>query len=346
MTKRNDPVLDRYIDRLTATFRAAGSKHEAHRRSQAILQDMAADPGVLPAVFRKHIETPGSLNTKHYPVVAINVTLNPHYSLELNSWITLPDGQTNLSTKAIHHHGELLLTTVTAFGPGYEHWTFQRPELIDGTRELYRLKLRERAAHPLHHVAFVDSHVPHLPMYPPSLSITLALWSGLRPTTWKDRVKRIGLLKRNEKLLKAAARRLGLARSLDLKIVEYFDFYPTEDGFKGMRQRVEFGRGPNEDYLYSLFHILQETGSDGLAPAVQRHLDSAPHLENPQIVAKLLRDLRDGRPIRGRLSPGHYGVPHANFTAQDIERALEASAVGRHPAATADRPIAPHLTNS
>jgi hypothetical protein len=321
----SNAVLDRYVRRLCATFKASGDKHEAHRRSRDVLAEMSADPAVLPAVFESFLGTPGVLNRRHYPVVGMNIALNPHFSLDANCWITLPGGETNVSTKAIHHHGELLLTTVTAFGPGYEHWTFQRPELIDPGRELYALRLIERAAHPLHHVAFVDSYIAHLPMYPPSLSITLALWSGRRPTTWKDYVKRVPLLKKNEAGLKRLAKRVGLVGALDLKMVEYFDFYPVDGGFKGMRERQEFGRGPNEDYLFSLFHVLQRTGNEGLATAVQRQLDSGAPPDNVSRVRALIEDLRAGRAIEGRLSEGHYGVPHANFSAEAIERSLAAS---------------------
>jgi hypothetical protein len=328
----SDAVLDRYTDRLTAIFKRSSSKHEAHEKSRAILHEMSGDPAVLPAVFRGHIETPGTFNTRHYPVVSMNIALNPYYSLVANCWITLPGGETNISTKAIHHHGDLLLTTVTAFGPGYEHWTFHKPQLVDASRELYSLRLIERAAHPLHHVAFVDSDIPHLPMYPPSLSITLALWSSKKATTWKDRLKRVPWLKRNEAALRRVARRLGMVRALDIKIVEYFDFYPTDDGFKGMKEREEFGRGPNEDYLYSLFHILQRTGNEGLGAAVERQLAAGTPMDNPALVRSLLDELRAGRPIAGRLSPGHYGVPFANFTADAIERALEAARA---------RPVAP-----
>jgi hypothetical protein len=37
-----------------------------------------------------------------------------------------------------------------------------------------------------------------------------------------------------------------------------------------------------------------------------------------------MNDLEADRPIAGRLSPGHYGVPFANFRAAAIEQALEA----------------------
>jgi hypothetical protein len=313
---------------LTRIFRAAPDKHEAHRRCRDVLQEMSGDRAFLTAVLAKHLQTPGALSTKHYPVVGINIELNPYYSLEANCWIPLPDRATDVTTKAIHHHGSMLLTTATAFGPGYEHWTFQRPELADPARQLYRLPLIGRSQHALHHVAFVDSYIAHVPMYPPALTITLALWSNQRPTTWKDRLKRFPLLKRHERILRRLAAAAGLKKALDLKVVENFDFHPADGGFRTMRERVEFPRGPNEDYLHSLFHILQETGNEGLAPLVERQVAANPAPENPRLVEELLGKLRSGRPIEARLPPGHFGVPFANFTAREIERALAQQPAG------------------
>jgi len=241
-----------------------------------------------------------------------------------NCWIPLPERQSDISTKAIHHHGNMLLSTVTAFGPGYEHWTFTRPEVLDVEAELYVMKLIERAPHPRHHVAFVDSYIAHLPFYPPDTSVTYALWSNKFPTTWKDQVKRLPVMQKNAETLRTLAVKAGLARQFDLKVVEYFDFYPTPEGFRGIRDRREFGRGPNEDYLHSLFHFMQVTGNDGLAPVVEELLNGDRPPENAQLVQRLLQDLRSGRAIEARLSPQHYGVARANFTRAEAERALAA----------------------
>jgi hypothetical protein len=279
--------------------------------------------------LERHLRAPGALNQKHYPVVGFNAELNPHFGLAVNCWIPLPDRRADVSTKAIHHHGDMLLSTVNAFGPGYEHWTFTRPEAVDEGSERYEMRLVERTPHPLHHVAFVDSYVPHLPFYPSETSVTYALWSSRFPVTWKDRVKRVPVLQKNSAALRALAVRAGLARKLELKVVEYFDFYPTEGGFCGIRERTEFERGPNEDYLQSLFHVCQATGNERLAAVALEVVESgAEKIENPRLVRKLAEDLRAGRRVEGRLSPTHYGVPRANFTREETERALAAQRRG------------------
>ena len=265
-------ALARHVEGLRQLFRYSRNKHEAHFRSQDNLKEMASDPSVLAAVFEKYLARPGVLNSRHYPVIGIEIELNAHYGLVANCWIPLPDRRTDVSTKAIHHHGEMLLTTVTAFGPGYEHWTFSRPSLADPERELFTLSVLEREPHPLGHAAFVDAYVPHLPLYPGALSITLALWSHRSHTSWKDRVKRLPFLKGREKALRELGVRLGLARALDLKVVRYFDFCPSAGGFRGLRERTEFAHGPNEDFLSSLFHVLQQTGQPQLAARIESRL--------------------------------------------------------------------------
>jgi hypothetical protein len=314
----------KYVGALGEVFRGAPDKHEANYRSRPVLEEMSGDKAFFAEVLERHLRQPGSLDAGHYPVVGLDIELNPYYGLVANCWIPLPDRRADVSTKSIHHHGNMLLSTVTAFGPGYEHWTFTRPEVVDEAAEVFEMRLIAREPHPAHHVAFVDSYVAHLPFYPRETSVTYALWSNKFPVTWKDHVKRVPVLQKNSEALRRLAVRAGLARRLDLKVVEYFDFYPTPEGFRGIRERREFERGPNEDYLYSLFHVVQVTGNERLAPAVEARLEAGEGVKNPQLVRRLLEDLRRGRPIEGRLSPAHYNVAGANFTRAEAERALAA----------------------
>jgi hypothetical protein len=61
-----------------------------------------------------------------------------------------------------------------------------------------------------------------------------------------------------------------------------------------------------------------------LVTVVEERLASGEEIENPQLVRRLCEDLRAGREIEGRLSLTHYGVPRANFTRAETERALAA----------------------
>ena len=332
-----------YLRRIDQVFRGRRDKRGAHTDCAEILREMADDPGFLTALLRKNLETPGALNRKNYPVVALDIALNAYYGMVANCWIPLPSRETHISTKSVHHHGEMILSTVTAFGPGYEHWMFTLPESIDASQDLYATQLLERAAHPRGHVAVVDSYIAHVPMFPPALSITYALWSGRKPTTWVDHAKRVPLVQKNSAFFRSLAVKAGMVKALDIKQVVYFDYYPVDGGFKGMKDRQEFGLGPNADHLKSLFHVIQTTGNQALAPLIRERLAAETKLQNRVLIEQLVDDLERGRPIEGQLSEGHTGVPYANFTAAEMERALAAvdngsqvstshtdQAVGRH----------------
>lgn len=315
---------EKYLKELRSIFSSAPNKHEANYRSDQLLKEMSGDAAFFTEALQNHLKKKGSLNTLHYPVVGLDIELNEDFGLVANCWIPLPDRSADVSTKAIHHHGDMLLTTVTAFGPGYEHWTFDTPAVVDVDKEIYELKVLDQSAHPLHHVAFVDAYTAHLPLYPPDLTVTYALWSSRFPTTWKDKLKRVPMLQKNSKRLRDVAVKFGLASQLELKVVEYFDFYPTCDGFRGIREREEFARSTNEDYLASLFYVIQGTGNEQLGGVIRTKLDSSEDIADRGLVEKYLNDLDSGRPIEGRLSPGHYDVPKANFTKDDIKQAITA----------------------
>jgi hypothetical protein len=297
-------------------------KRAAHSQAAPILQAIVDDPATLTWALRSRVNSSrDSLCAGHYPVLDLPIDSNPWFGLVMNCWLALPDCATNVTTKAIHHHGTMLLTTVTAFGPGYEHWTFTTPERVDDESELFTMRVINTEAHTLQHTAFVDSYIAHVPMFVPSLSITLALWSNSQPTTWLDHVKRIPVLERNTAKLRGVATRAGLAKQLALKNVSYFDFYPSDGAFTGMKNRREFPLGPNDDFLYSLFHIVQQTNNHSLANFLVES-GSRQRLPNRDTFNTLIARLQRDDIIDARLSTSHYGVENANFTVEDIRRAL------------------------
>jgi hypothetical protein len=317
-------AYDQKVSQLSRLFRGTRDKYAAHREAQPILQSMAADKEFLVAALRKYISMPGVWNRGHYPVLGGGFELNPYFALDINIWIPLADKNSDLSTKAIHHHGPMILSTATIFGPGYDHWTFHPPKPLDPERELFRLEFLERAQHAKGQIAFVDANIAHVPFFPPGLSITAALWSNSSPTTWRDHAKRMPLLKGHAATLRKIGKTIGLTKSLDLKMEDYLDYYPTADGFKGMRQRKELELGPNENFVGNLFYVLQQTGSESLAPVIRKALDSGEKLTSRATIQQLLGDLESGRPISPRYSAGHSDVPHANFASAAIEQAFRA----------------------
>jgi len=312
------------VHELLAVFRSATSKHDAHRAAAPIMEQLTRQPAFLTAVIEKYLGTRGSLDRKNYPVVGMEISENPWFGLVANCWIPLPGRETHISTKCIHHHGNMLLTTATLFGPGYEHWMFTKPRPVDPARGVYEMELLEAAPHPQHHVSFVDAWIAHTPFYPKELSITLALWSNRFDTTWRDHVKRLPGVRTNAAALREVGVKMGLKKALDLKVVDSYDFFPTPEGFQVMRERKEFELGPMEDHVHSVFHVVQRTGNEHLGRVIRAQLERGAVSVGRPVVERLLSDLERGRPIEGRLSSMHYGIPYANFTRDDVFGALTA----------------------
>ena len=175
--------------------------------------------------------------------------------------------------------------------------------------------------------AFVDADQPHAVVYPKTLTVTFALWSSKKAVTWRDHVKRLPGVRGREKSLRDLALKLGLRKTLDLKTCEYYDYYPADGAFKGMRQRVQFQRGPNEDYLQSFFNVLQETGNERLIPLIFESVDGK-KLDNPEVLRRLAADLRAGKRVPNKYSDGiHTNVPHMNFRAADVVKNLPRATV-------------------
>ncbi len=316
-------VIPKFTKDLKRVFIDAKDKHEANYRSKEILVEMSHDKNFLSEVFRQHIRKQDSLNTKHFFTVGIDIELNEHFGLVANCWLPLADKADDISTTAIHHHGELLMTTVTAFGDGYEHFLFSEPKLLDESLEKFSMDLTERAFHPIHHTLFVDAYIPHLPLFAPDTSITYALWSDRKPTNWKDKVKRLPIVQDNKDRLRDFAVKVGLARQLEIKTGNYFDYYPAKDGFCGISERKQPERGPNEDYLYSLFHLIQKTGNESLVIEFDAKLNSNDKIDNRETVKKLTEDLRKGIEIDARISPSLINNNHLNFTREEILHSLD-----------------------
>jgi len=311
------------LDTLKQSFKRAHSKHEAQQLCQPILEQLSRQPQFLTEVFKRSIEMTGFLNRPNFPVIGLIVEENPDFSLVVHCWTPRQDGSTAISTRPIHHHGNLLLSTVTLFGPGYQHWIFKPTQLLDAENALYSTELSKVEEHPLHHFGFVDAWAPHAPFYPGSATVTVALWCNQLPTNWKDYLKRVPALKKREKFLRSVVNRIGMNKAMEIKEMEYFDFCPTEVGFKGLKERVEHSLGDNEDFLVSFFHILQRTGNEHLASSIRGQLDSG-SVKNEALVQQLLGQMEKGSEIEGKLSPCHYQMTSANFGEKEIREALHA----------------------
>ena len=109
-----------YIAELRSIF-SRPDLYEAHEECVPVMDAMARDPAFFFGVIRKCLSDPEYLNRiRHYPTLAFPIEENEDFTFVANVFLPLPDGNRDLSFQSIHHHGQLLLTTISASGAGYE----------------------------------------------------------------------------------------------------------------------------------------------------------------------------------------------------------------------------------
>jgi hypothetical protein len=232
----------------------------AHELSRAVLESLSRDDESVRHVFRACVATPGFLaSARINPVIALPVFETARYTLVANCWFPHPTRGTEVSHQSIHHHGNLLLSTVAAHGPGYESFLFERDYEIGDTRRVKDLRLKARWRNARGQYEFVDSYVPHLVFYPPEISVTFALWSRERPRRFQavsTIVKKLGLGAAAAK----AVRALGVARALDVNQQRDLDFAVEEGAFVALQSRASYAPGSNASFLCALRAVGESIG--------------------------------------------------------------------------------------
>lgn len=251
---KKESQLAIYKARLDAVFSVENFR-DSHIAARSILGDMAASDETLFSIISQNINDPEFMQSKRInPVLALPIFETSAYTLVANCWIPRPDGDTSISHQSIHHHGNLLLTSVAAFGPGYESFLFKKGYSVGETVDLC---LEEAFQHTRGNIEFVDTQTPHLVFYPSALSITYALWS-------KEAPRKIAELDPKLKLLKPALRKisltLGLGAILGLNQEENLDFYVEAGSFRCLKRRIKYSAGSRENFLGALRYLLEHTG--------------------------------------------------------------------------------------
>jgi hypothetical protein len=313
-------ALSTYIDRLKAAF-AGPDRYDAHRAAAPILRAMAEDRAVLHDIFRQQLGREECLRrTRHHPVISFVVEENPAFTLIASCFMPLPGRETDVSHQTIHHHGSLLLSTAAAFGPGYESILFKGGWRIDEVSRLTRMDVDKCYTHRPPNVEFIDAEVPHIVFFPPALSVTYALWSGRRQYAI-DALRKSKVLQQFKKPLIAAAKTLGMTRSLGINVIEDFDFYVEGGQVYALKDRI-FGYegGTNDNFLQNVCYVLQEIGFDDrpFLTQLKARLESAGEGSAARWVDRLLQ----GQPIADAFETCHLNIEKVNLRKADVLAAV------------------------
>jgi hypothetical protein len=306
--------LDYYVKSLTLVFKK-NEPRVAHGIAKDLFIEMAKDRDVFFEIVKRNIQTKNFFSNKRInPVIAMTVVENPYITIIAHFWLPRPDRSTTITHQSIHHHGKLLLTSVSPFGPGYESILFRKGFQIDPISEHTTMQIDKYYANPLYNIEFVDSYVPHVVFYPKSLSVTYAAWTFDKHSLL-DRLRKHPLIQKNKKQIIDFLNRFQKIKPAINKI-EYFDFYPETNHLQAMKERVMYPVGSNENFIQNVFYIIQEIGFRDYT-SIEEVFKTYPEREK-KIGLYYLDKLKKEEHINDYFEEVHLHVPKINFHKDEI----------------------------
>jgi hypothetical protein len=301
-------------------FAETDDRYEVHARCKPILEKLTASPDFLYSVIRQNLRDPAFLSKKrHYSTLSMTISESPEFSFVVNIFPPLPNRQTDISFQSIHHHGSLLLSTASVFGPGYESILFKKGYSINFDTGQTDMQIDKQYQNQIGKVEFVDANQPHIVFYPSNFSATYALWCDKTKKNTKEALKKIGLINRIKKPLAKLINRVGLGKYFGLNKAEYFDFYVENGAIKALKNRLEYDQsGDNDNFLRNIFAFIQQTGFNDTAFLT----DFLNRADVPDTAKKYARMLIEGKTVTDDFYDGHLNVPYVNLKREDILRAV------------------------
>ncbi len=307
--------LNYYINIIAEIFRNEKDRHVAHRKASPILKEMGSQQEVLFDIFRQNLLEKSFINkARHYPNLAFEIYQDENVGISGNCFMPLPDRSTDLSFQSIHHHGKLLLTTVAAFGPGYESILFRKGFTINQESKTTDMQIEKQYRFTKGNIEFVDSYQPHVVFFPNDVSITFAMWAYEKSNSVTQSLKNNFIVKKFKEPIRKLLKLTGLLDKAGVNQVENFDFYPEGKQMKVLKDRIAFNEGTNENFLSNIFFVLQNAGfrdTPFLESLKTRYPDNT-------FLHKLIDRYAAGDVIRDEFYEFHKNVKYVNLQKQDI----------------------------
>jgi hypothetical protein len=310
--------LSEYLSEIETIFDRGNNMFENHEAIKPILQKMAADINVLYEIIVKNLSNPIFLDRlRHYSTLALDIFENPNYTFVVNIFPCLPNKSTDTSFQSVHHHGNLLLSTVAAFGPGYSAITFKPDYIIDAVSKETKMCIDKQYVNSLGNYDFVPNNTPHVVFYPSDVSATYALWSKKEKLTagFSD-LKKSPLIQKFKKPLQKIINLFGLKKAFGINTSEYLDFYPEAGKLFAMKERTHYpsDKGTNDNFLQNIFNFIQSTKFNDAA--FLEKLLSSPSTK--PILKEIITKLQKGETIEPVFVDDYINVPKVNLNLKDI----------------------------
>ena len=311
--------LNYYTTTIASIFREEKDRYKAHEKATPVLKEMGADKEVLYEIFRKNLLNEDFISKpRNYPTLAFDIYQDDNVGISGNCFMPLPDRSGELSFQSIHHHGKLLLTTVAAFGPGYESILFRKEFSINKENQTARMEIEKNYQFAIGSIEFIDKDQPHVVFFPQDVSITYAMWAYATVNTATQKLKSNPIVRRFKEPIRKGLKALGLLDTAGINAVENFDFYPEQGQIKVLKNRIHFEEGSNENFLTNVFYVLQKAGFNDIA-FLQKLKEKHPsriHLH--QLIDKLIA----GEKITDEFYDFHRNVQYVNLSKHDILNSL------------------------
>lgn len=311
--------LDSYIQAITSLFKK-NQPRVAHALAKDLFLAMAKDKRILfEIVTRNLLSKDFFLKKRINPVIAFNIIDNPYITIVAHFWLPLPDRRTDITHQSIHHHGRLLLTSVAPYGPGYNSFIFKKGFSINPDTEETNIQVDKEYHNPLYNLEFIDTYTPHVVFYPNELSVTYAAWTYDKRSTL-DKIRKNPFLQKNKQFL---IRMLNYFKGLNTVVntIEYLDFYPDKNKILGMKERVMYPVGSNENFIQNVFYILQQIGYSDFEE-LKKILAAYPDKIKQQGFA-LISQMEAGQSIQNIFDPVHLNIEKINFSREDLLNGLK-----------------------
>lgn len=307
------PQIETYKTKLDATF-ARYPYREAHTAARPILVDLSKDIEALHSVFAAHLGAPEFLFHPYpYPDIGIDVIVTPTYTVRLNNWFPRPGAPH--THQSVHHHGKLLLTSLAAFGPGYDSIVYKSVENVDEKSGTVHLEIDRVYNNTYGNIEFIDHFVPHVVFFPRSFSSTLVLWSyDERPAL--EAARSNPLLYRHRRFIKMFLEKIGLAKVLGLNTVSNLDYFPETGSYKPLGARLEYPSPSLVQRPQNILHILQQYGFTSRAE-INKIANLCPeNIKNDFSI--LLEKYTSGTPVDPYFESNYLKVPKVSISLEEF----------------------------
>ena len=309
--------LEEQVKKITSFFEKNNDLYKAHALAAPVLKEMASDMDIFHKIIKKNLLGNNFLSLGRInPVIALEINKNDYYTLVANCWLPLPDKNPDTTHQSIHHHGNLLLTSVAPIGPGYSSVLFKKGYKINSDNitemEIDKIYLNEKGS-----LEFIDTYTPHVVFYPQDFSVTYALWSE-SSISGLGRWKKNPSLQKYKKQIKKMLGMIGMGKKVGLNVIEQFDFYPSEGKIISMKNRIMYPVASNESFLKSLFYIFNKVGFRDYE--FLKKLGTQKSKKEFEKFESLLNEYIAGKEFQSEFESSHLGIDKVNFSRKELLR--------------------------